>query len=244
MRALQLVDAHKRFGDRPVLTGVSLELEQGEVTCVVGRSGSGKSVLCRSAVGLVRLDRGEVHLLQQRVDRLGERRLLALRRQAPYLVQSDALLDWLDLAENVMRVQTQPDRGNALAVLGRLGLRTLAHAYPRELSPGMRKRAAIARALALSPRYLLLDEPTTGLSVAGAEEVHSAIRSLRAEGLGALVVTHDYRPMRELADRVVVLAKGKVVFDGTPDAFFASAHPEVRALTHPSASITAELADG
>jgi phospholipid/cholesterol/gamma-HCH transport system ATP-binding protein len=114
-----------------------------------------------------------------------------------------------------------------------VGLTGVASRYPPQLSPGVQKRAAIARALMLSPRYLLLDEPTTGLDRAAAAQVNAALERLREEGLGALVVSHDYRAVRQIADRVLVLAGGRAAFLGPPGELFASTDPELQALTAP-----------
>ncbi len=220
---------HKHFGVQHVLRGLTVELPLDRVTFLVGGSGSGKSVLCRMAVGLLRPDGGEVHLLGNRVDQLPERQLRALRQRTPYLVQGPALLDWLTLEENLALV-TGGDRARARGALERLGLDTIRDRYPTELGPGVNKRVAIARALALQPRFLLFDEPTTGLDRAAASQVNEAIAELRKGGLGALVVSHDYRALSALADEVVVVADGICAFQGTAAAFERSSEPAVEAL--------------
>lgn len=198
---------HKAFDGQPVLQGFSAEVPLEGLTFVVGRSGSGKSVLCRATVGLVRVDAGSIHHGPKRVDDLPERALNDLRRRLPYLVQSPALLDWLTLEENVALAG-----GSAASVrlaMARVGLDPVAHKKPAEVGPGVRKRAAIARALMLEPEFLLLDEPTTGLDHDAAALVHETLRTLQREGLGALVVSHDYRAVRELADRVLEVHQGR-----------------------------------
>ena len=117
--------------------------------------------------------------------------------------------------------------------LAQVGLEAAAERLPTELGPGAKKRAAIARALALRPEYLLLDEPTTGLDRKAAAQVEEVLASVKARGLGALVVSHDYRLLRTLADRVLVVGGGRCAFLGTPEAFLASSEPELRALTAP-----------
>jgi phospholipid/cholesterol/gamma-HCH transport system ATP-binding protein len=218
---------------RRVLAGLSAELSTRELTFVAGASGAGKSVLCRLAVGLVRPDSGEVELLGERVDTQPERNLRKLRQRAPYLVQGPALLDWRTLRENVVMAAPGISREAAEDALRLVGLDGLADRLPTELGPGAKKRAAIARALALKPEYLLLDEPTTGLDRRAAAQVEGVLASVKARGLGALVVSHDYRLLRTLADRVLVVGGGRCAFLGTPEAFLASSEPELRALTAP-----------
>jgi phospholipid/cholesterol/gamma-HCH transport system ATP-binding protein len=218
---------------RRVLAGLSAELSTRELTFVAGASGAGKSVLCRLAVGLVRPDSGEVELLGERVDTQPERTLRKLRQRAPYLVQGPALLDWRTLRENVVMAAPGISREAAEDALRLVGLEGLADRLPTELGPGAKKRAAIARALALKPEYLLLDEPTTGLDRRAAAQVEGVLASVKARGLGALVVSHDYRLLRTLADRVLVVGGGRCAFLGTPEAFLASSEPELRALTAP-----------
>jgi len=218
---------------RRVLAGLSAELSTRELTFVAGASGAGKSVLCRLAVGLVRPDSGEVELLGERVDTQPERTLRKLRQRAPYLVQGPALLDWRTLRENVVMAAPGISREAAEDALRLVGLDGLADRLPTELGPGAKKRAAIARALALQPEYLLLDEPTTGLDRRAAAQVEGVLASVKARGLGALVVSHDYRLLRTLADRVLVVGGGRCAFLGTPEAFLASSEPELRALTAP-----------
>jgi phospholipid/cholesterol/gamma-HCH transport system ATP-binding protein len=231
---LRFSGVEKAFaGGGQVLRGVSAEIPLSGLTFVVGQSGGGKSVLCRLAVGLLRPDAGEVFLLGEPVHRLRGHALERLRARAPYLVQGPALLDWLTVAENVALASKGASRDEVLATLEKVGLSGVADRHPPQLSPGVQKRAAIARALMLRPRYLLLDEPTTGLSRAAAVQVDAVLRQLRADGLGALVVSHDYRAVRELADRVLMISAGRTSFLGPAGEFFASGEPEIQALVAP-----------
>jgi phospholipid/cholesterol/gamma-HCH transport system ATP-binding protein len=230
---LRFEEVHRAFGAQPVLRGLSAELPTRELTFVVGASGSGKSVLCQLAVGLLRPERGQVELLGERVDALPERALARLRRRAPYLVQGPALLDWRTLRENVRLADPRAPSEAVEEALAQVGLGGAADRLPPELGPGAKKRAAIARALVLKPEYLLLDEPTTGLDRVAARQVEGVLASLKARGLGGLVVSHDYRLLRELAERVLVVAGGRCAYLGTPAGFLASSEPELRALTAP-----------
>jgi phospholipid/cholesterol/gamma-HCH transport system ATP-binding protein len=190
-------------------------------------------VLCRLAVGLLRPDAGRVELLGERVDTLPERELRRVRRSSPYLVQGPALLDWRTLRENVQLAAPRAPAEAVDTALAQVGLENEGDRLPPELGPGAKKRVAIARALVLDPRFLLLDEPTTGLDRRAASQVEAVIGSLKKRGLGAMVVSHDYRLLRELADKVLVVAGGRCAFLGTPAEFLASSAPELRALTAP-----------
>jgi phospholipid/cholesterol/gamma-HCH transport system ATP-binding protein len=223
----------KSFGATPVLRGLSAEIDLSQLTYVIGKSGSGKSVLCRLAVGLLRPDSGRVLLADQPVHALPERALSSLRRQVPYLVQGPALLDWLTVGQNVAMARRGAAAEEVGAALERVGLSGVAERLPRELGPGIQKRVAIARALLLDPGFLLLDEPTTGLDRVAARKVTTLFKTLREQGLGALVVSHDYRALEASADRVLAIAEGEVAFFGTPSELFASTAPGVRELVSP-----------
>jgi len=215
---------------------VDLEIPGGGVTFVVGRSGAGKSVLSRCCVGLMRVDAGQVHVDGERIDAWPERRLNELRRRVSYVVQGSALLDWMSLADNVcvplvrgLGLLPGQARERALAALAKVGLADLADRSPQEVGPGARKRASIARALALAPRAVLYDEPTTGLDPAAARGVDDVIRDLANQGTTALVVSHDLASIERIADRVAVLDDGVIAFHGPGREFFAR-RDEVPAL--------------
>ena len=232
--ALSLRDVHLAFEPgRPVLAGFSAEVPLTGCTVVAGPSGAGKSVVCRLAVGLLRPQAGEVELLGRPVHALAERHLRALRREAPYLVQGPALLDWRTVRENVQLADRAAPAAEVDAALARVGLTAAAERLPPELGPAARKRAAIARALLLRPRVLLLDEPTTGLDGRSAASVEAALGDLKAQGVATVVVSHDYGLLPRVADRVVVRAGGRCAFLGSPADFLASSRPELRALTAP-----------
>ena len=220
MKTLSLRGIVKRFGAATILDGLTVELPLTGITFIVGKSGSGKSVLCRLAVGLLKPDAGEVFLFGERVDTLPERKLQQLRAKAPYLVQGPALLDWLTLFDNVALADPRSlEDGRAEQAMTRLGLMEFAARKPPEVGPGLRKRAAIARALVLEPQVLLLDEPTTGLDREAAGQVNEALAVVREQGLGAVVVSHDYEALGKLADRVVQVKDRQVGFIGPAQEF-------------------------
>ena len=220
MSTLELRGIVKRFGAATILDGLTVEIPLTGITFIVGSSGSGKSVLCRLAVGLLRPDEGEVTFFGQRVDTMPERKLQVLRARAPYLVQGPALLDWLTLLDNVALADpTSKDDGRAEAAMSSLGLMEFAARKPPEVGPGIRKRAAIARALVLEPEVLLLDEPTTGLDREAAGQVNDALALVREQGLAVALVSHDYDALGKLADRVVQVKDRKVGYCGPAKAF-------------------------
>jgi phospholipid/cholesterol/gamma-HCH transport system ATP-binding protein len=231
---LQLRNVRKAFQGGPaVLDGLSATLPTQGVTFVVGPSGSGKSVLCRLCIGLLKPDAGEVELWGEPVHALSEGALAKLRRRAPYLVQGPALLDWLTVEENVALAAPAKSLEAARRALDRVGLAEMALAKPAQLGPATQKRVSLARALALEPELLLLDEPTTGLDRAAARQVNEAILRIAREGLGALVVSHDYGALQETADRVLWLDRGRAGFFGPAKEFLESTEPRIRALVEP-----------
>ncbi len=220
MSQVTFTNVTKSFGTHQVLTGFSATISLSGITFIVGKSGSGKSVLCRLAVGLLRPDSGEVLTVHQRVDLLPERALRRVRASLPYLVQGPALLDWLSLEDNVaLASDNSKADGRARDALNRVGLGELAGRLPPAVGPGIRKRAAIARALVLAPKFLLLDEPTTGLDREAADQVNDTLRRLRDDGLGAALVSHDYRALEQLADHVIEVREGKTGYQGPKSGF-------------------------
>jgi phospholipid/cholesterol/gamma-HCH transport system ATP-binding protein len=226
----------KAFGDRPVLRGMDLAIERGEVLFLVGTSGVGKSVTIKHLIGLLPIDRGEIWFDGARVDQLPERAMAPVRKRIGMVLQSSTLFDSMTLAENValplrkhQRMAWPAALAEAHRRLAQVYMAEHAERYPAELSDGMRKRAAIARTLANGPEVVLLDEPTTGLDPVSARRIDRLIREL-AEGLGvtAVVVSHDLTSMFGIADRIALLYQGAVHALATPDALRASGDPIVQ----------------
>jgi phospholipid/cholesterol/gamma-HCH transport system ATP-binding protein len=213
-----------RFGKSVIHDGLDLDLRRGEVLGVVGGSGSGKSVLLRSIVGLQRPKAGAISVLGTDVTKASDAELRLLERRWGVMFQDGALFSALTVRENIEapmreRLDIGPTLRRSLADLriGMVGLPTKAGAlYPSELSGGMRKRAGLARALALDPEILFLDEPTAGLDPIGASAFDDLIRSLQgALGLSVFLVTHDLDTLQATCDRIAVLAGKKVLVTGT-----------------------------
>ena len=215
-------DVHKAFGDREVLRGVTLEVPDGSSTVLLGRSGSGKSVLLKHIVGLIRPDRGSIVVDGRPVEGLDRDGLAALRREIGYVFQFAALFDSLTCAGNLrlglsrqgLDDATIAERTREALVL--VGLPDVGDRYPAELSGGMRKRVGIARAVALRPRYILWDEPTTGLDPVTSATIAQLMRQTAAQlGMSSVVVTHDLALARRVGDRVAFLDGGRFRFLGS-----------------------------
>jgi phospholipid/cholesterol/gamma-HCH transport system ATP-binding protein len=226
----------KAFGGQPVLRDLSLAIGRGEILYLIGTSGVGKSVAIKLLIGLLRIDAGEIWFDGRRIDQLAERALAPLRKRIGMVFQSSTLFDSMTLAENVA-LPLRVHRGMRWAAalddarrrLGQVYMAEHAERYPAELSDGMRKRAAIARTLALDPEVVLFDEPTTGLDPVSARRVDRLIREL-ATGLGvtAVVVSHDPPSIFGTADRIALLYQGAVRALATPAELRASPDPVVQ----------------
>jgi phospholipid/cholesterol/gamma-HCH transport system ATP-binding protein len=234
---LEIEGVHTRFGPTLVHQGVSLEVRRGEVFALAGASGCGKSTLLREIILLLRPDAGSIRLLGQEVVGLGEEAALALRRRCGVMFERGALFGALTVAENVglpLREQTGLSSGlvDQLAALkiALAGLPPGAGAlYPSQLSGGMRKRAALARAIALDPEILFLDEPTAGLDPLSAAGFDDLVRHLKQLlGPTIVIVSHDLDLLWRVADRVAFMADGTVVGVGTMEELSRSEHPVVR----------------
>jgi phospholipid/cholesterol/gamma-HCH transport system ATP-binding protein len=227
---IEFKDVHKAFAGKPVLRGMTLAVQRGEVLFVIGTSGVGKSVTIKHLIGLLRVDSGEIWFDGTRVDLLRERELAPLRRRIGMVFQSSTLFDSMTLAENValpLRKHQRMRHGRALEEarkrLAQVYMADYADRFPAELSDGMRKRAAIARTLALGPEVVLFDEPTTGLDPVSARRIDRLIRELAANaGITAIVVSHDLASIFGTADRVAFLYAGVVHALDTPAALRAS----------------------
>lgn len=228
-------DLEKGFHHKRVLRGASLEVRAGETLVLLGGSGSGKSVLLKHLNGLLRPDRGEVEIEGLALSGLDEEHLVPVRRRLGMLFQQGALFDSLTVGENVAYALHEhellpPDEipARVREALGMVDLAGTEPLMPSELSGGMRKRAALARALVLEPRALLYDEPTTGLDPVVAARINHLIRDLQHRlGLTSVVVTHDLASAFFVADRIAFLHEGRIRFCGTPDEARTSTDPHL-----------------
>jgi phospholipid/cholesterol/gamma-HCH transport system ATP-binding protein len=226
----------KRLGSKQVLLGLDLDIQKGETIVVLGPSGTGKSVLLKHIIGLMVPDAGSVEVDGENIVGMNERDIDRVRKRFGMLFQGSALFDSMSVGENVglsLREHTKmPEREIEARVKERLewvGLKGVEAMQPASLSGGMRKRAALARAIAMDPQFILYDEPTTGLDPIMADVINQLIRSLQARlGVTSVVVTHDLTSAFTVADRVAMLYGGKVIFQGTPDDVRRTTDPLMR----------------
>jgi phospholipid/cholesterol/gamma-HCH transport system ATP-binding protein len=236
--AIRIRDLVVGFDGNTVLKGLSLDVRKGEILGIVGGSGAGKSVLMRAIIGLVPRRRGTIEVLGTRLDTATDEQRRAIERRWGILFQHGALYSSLTVRQNVqflmreyLSLSQRLMDEIAIAKLEMVGLTTLdAEKFPSELSGGMTKRVALARALSLDPEIVFLDEPTSGLDPISAGDFDELIRTLQQTlGLTVFMVTHDLASLHTICDRVAALADGVVVAEGTIDTMLSSDHPWVQA---------------
>lgn len=226
----------KSFDGRPVLKEIDLTIPEGQIQVIVGRSGCGKTVLLRSIIGLVQPDSGSIRVNGQEVAGTDRRQLFEIRRQFGMLFQGAALFDSMTVSENVGLALREHTRLSNREVLKRIeekldvvGLRDIGEKKPAELSGGMKKRVGLARALIMDPKYVLFDEPTTGLDPIMSNSIDDLIRETQRKlGITAIVVTHDMQSALKTGDRFAMIAEGRMIFEGNPVDFKHSQLPEIR----------------
>lgn len=234
--SIELVDVHKAFGEKKILKGFTLTIPDGETVSVIGSSGAGKSVLLKHIVGLLRPDSGEVWVDEENVGRLDQESIYRLRRHVGYVFQFAALFDSMTIAENVGMGLRRMDEFTEERVRDRVGeclelvdLDGFEDRFPSELSGGQKKRAGLARAIATKPKYLLYDEPTTGLDPVTTAVIDELILRMADDlGVTGVVITHDMGSAFRVSDRVAMLYDGRVRYSGTPDEIRATDDPVVR----------------
>ncbi len=233
---IDLKDVHKSFGPKQVLRGFSLKVNEGETMVIIGYSGTGKSVAIKHIVGLLEPDSGEVWVDGQRVDRLSREALYALRGNIGYVFQFAALFDSMSIGENVamgLRKQGTLSESEITTrvneALDLVDLPDVQHRMPAELSGGMRKRVGIARAIALRPKYILYDEPTTGLDPVTSATIDALMVRMREQlGVTGIVITHDMRSAYTVGTKIAMLYEGSVRQVGTVEEIQQSTDPLVR----------------
>ena len=233
---LSLQGIHKAFGHHVVLDGVDLDIETGKTTVVIGPSGCGKSVLLKHMIGLLKPDRGKVFFRGWEITSVPERHLTNVRRRMGFLFQGSALFDSMTVEQNIGLALREHTKETPSAIrrkisekLELVGLPGIENKKPAELSGGMKKRVGLARALVMDPKYILFDEPTTGLDPIMADAINDLIlETQRKLGVTSVVVTHDMASAFKIADRMAMIQEGKIVFDGEPKEFCASKNPEVQ----------------
>jgi len=237
---IKIVDLHKSFGKTPVLRGVDLEIEAGETMVVIGQSGSGKSVLLKHLMGILKPDKGKIMIDGLEITRLGEEGLQRISRKFGMLFQSAALFDSLTVGENVSfgleryTDYSPAEIGRIVAEsLTEVGLEGIEGLMPYELSGGMRKRVGLARAIAYGPEIILYDEPSTGIDPIRADSINDLINDLKRDlRVTSVVITHDMVSSYKVADRIAMLYEGRIIEIGTPAEIQASSNPIIQQFIH------------
>jgi phospholipid/cholesterol/gamma-HCH transport system ATP-binding protein len=234
---IELEGLQKRFGAQEVLRGVSLEIPAGEVTVIIGRSGTGKSVLLKHVMGLMRPDAGIIRVSGQDITRLGDADLRRERFRFGMVFQNAALFDSMNVYDNVafpLREHSKLSEPQIClrveAMLASVGLKDAGKKQANELSGGMRKRVGVARAMVRGPEFLLYDEPTTGLDPIMTAQIDALIRDTQDAnpGLTSLVISHDMAATFRIADKIAMLHEGRVILEGTAETFRETDDPRVR----------------
>jgi phospholipid/cholesterol/gamma-HCH transport system ATP-binding protein len=234
---IEVVDLHKSFAGHPVLTGIDLEIPAGSTCVILGGSGSGKTVLMKHMIGLLKPDSGRMIIDGEDIVPMGTDALERVRRKFGMVFQAAALFDSMNVYENVAfplrehrrKMPEEQIREVVRAKLSLMGLNNVEHKFPADLSGGMRKRVGLARAIVLDPKIVLYDEPTTGLDPITTDYVDEMILAAKRElGVTSVVISHDIASAFNVADQIAFLSKGVIVARGTPEQMRESEHPAVR----------------
>lgn len=238
-KIIRIDHLRKSFGDQDVLKNVSLDLVKGENLVVLGKSGSGKSVLIKCIVQLLKADSGSINVLGQKVEELKPKELAELRKKIGFLFQSGALYDSMTVKENLefplrrikKGLSEEEIREKTLEALKNVKLDSALNKMPSQLSGGMRKRIALARTIILDPAIILYDEPTTGLDPITAQEISELINEIKNKyHTSSLIITHDMPCARTVADRVMMLKEGEIYAEGTIESMQKSEDPWIQSF--------------
>jgi phospholipid/cholesterol/gamma-HCH transport system ATP-binding protein len=237
---IEIKDLYKSFGDKEVLRGIDLFIRKGETMAVIGQSGSGKSVLIKHMIGLMRPDRGKIMIDGVDICCLSDKEMYEIRRKFGLLFQAGALFDSLTVAKNVSfgleRYRDFPSekiRSVVTESLAKVGLQGAEDLMPHELSGGMKKRVGLARAIAYEPEIMLYDEPSTGIDPIRADAINDLIvRTQKEMNVTSVVITHDMTSAYKVADRMAMLYNGKIVQIGSPEDIRNSPDPVVQQFIH------------
>jgi phospholipid/cholesterol/gamma-HCH transport system ATP-binding protein len=233
---IEIINMHKYFGKNHVLRGINLKIEKSESMVVIGGSGSGKSVLIKHIIGILKPDDGTVLINGVDITKLKENELYEVRKKFGMLFQGSALFDSLSVWENVTfallrqkKMNEEELKGLAIEKLRLVGLVGVEDLMPSELSGGMKKRVGLARAIAHEPEILLYDEPTTGLDPIMADAINDLIVEMKQHlSVTSVAITHDMNSAYKIADRIAMLYEGKIIGIGTPDEIKNTQNPVIR----------------
>lgn len=232
---IEAIDVAKDFGEHKVLDGLNLKINTGETCVIIGRSGCGKSVFLKHIVGLLRPDKGRVLVEGKEVSKLTQKEISALRMKISMVFQGGALFDSMTVGENVGFGLIEHTKIGQKELLERIeeslclvGLCGIVNLMPSELSGGMKKRVALARAICIKPEIILYDEPTTGVDPITADSINELIKTLHDKlKTTSVVVTHDMKSAYKVADRIAMLYQGRIIAEGKPEEIQNSNHPVV-----------------
>lgn len=231
---LEIQDVYKNFGNNAIHKGISFNVTKGERVGLLGSSGTGKSVLLRSIIGLEHLTSGKIYFDGQRIDNIDEHNLVPIRNKISYSFQSGALFDSMSVFENIafplfehtnLSIEAITTKVNAL--LKEIDLEGKNDLMPSDLSGGMQKRVGMARSMVLGPDIMLYDEPTAGLDPSNTVNVIKVMKKFSQSGLTSIFVSHDIFAVKEFCERIIILEAGRVVFDDNIEAFNNSKNPSV-----------------
>lgn len=233
---IEIKNVKKKFGKNQVLRGVDLTITPGETLVIIGRSGCGKSVLLKHIIGLLIPDEGEIIIEGDNLDNLDQKQLYEVRKKFGFLFQGAALFDSMTVGENVglaLVENTNMSKEEITKVVAEqlelVGLPGIEKMNPADLSGGMKKRVSLARSLATKPKYILYDEPTTGLDPVMSDQIDELIKELAVKlKVTSVVVTHDIFSVYDVADRVAMMHEGKIYFEGTPHELMQTADPLIK----------------
>lgn len=237
---IRIVNLHKAFGENRVLQGVNLQIERGETMAVIGQSGSGKSVLIKLLIGILKPDQGEIYIDGLEITRLKEDKLQSVTKKFGMLFQGAALFDSLTVGQNVSfglerytNFSEEEKQELVTESLNKVGLRGVEHLMPHELSGGMKKRVGLARAIAYGPEIILYDEPSTGIDPIRADAINELINRMKKElKVTSVVITHDMTSSYKVADRIAMLYEGKIIEIGTVEEIRNSKNEVIQQFIH------------
>ena len=235
---INISNISKSFDDRVIIEDISFSIKKGDKIAIIGQSGVGKSVLLKSIIGLLNPDKGEIFIDEQNINKISFRKLQNLRSKFGMVFQFGALFDSMTVEENIglaLQKLTNCDKleiSDKITVsLKEVNMEGTEGKMPSELSGGMKKRVGIARAIALNPKYMFYDEPTTGLDPIMTDSINRLINNFHKKGeVTSIVVTHEMKTVRDVSDRVLMLHDGKIQFNGSTEDLFSSRDPIVMAF--------------
>lgn len=235
MTKISIRDLHKSFGDNAILRGIDLDVHEGEILCVIGKSGTGKSVVMKHLVGILSPDSGEIFVDGINFTRSDNDTRESIVRKYGILFQGAALFDSMDVFDNIAfglrrkNLSEEEISQRVLGMLEQMGLGDIGRRGPSEISGGMQKRVGLARAIVMHPEIMLYDEPTTGVDPITAGSVDRLIVDMRDKyRITSIVVTHDMKSALEIADRIAMIYEGEIIFTGTPSEVRSTDIPVIR----------------